>query len=486
MCITAHFITTEWKLIKKVIAFVPVSSHRGEYIAKALETSLVEWGLKNVFTVTLDNASSNDTAMSFFKKKLISWGASPARVKYLHMRCVAHILNLVVSDGLKEINVSVKRIRELVRYIRNSPARITKFREFSDLIGIESKCGLCIDVPTRWNSTFLMLRNACQFDKTFEKYEECEPALRADLGDDVPEFFDWQCAKNLLKLLEHFFNMTLRTSGSQYVTSNTFFSEISDLFVLLTDWIKSDDLYVRFMGANMKLKFDKYWGDADKINILIFIANILYPRDKMVYLEFSCKTIYGEQLGVDLFQRIKRALYELFDAYNTAAQASCSSSVLSGGGSQSDVQVQSSTKSSSLLKARFLQQQMDIGIGGSKRKSELDLYLSESNLEETDDGRFDLLRWWKLNSERLPVLSSMARDVLAIPMSTVASESAFSTSGRVLDCFRSCLTHSLVQALICTQDWLKNPNKTMSVEENLEEWEEFEKGTHFPIKFNII
>ena len=150
------------------------------------------------------------------------------------------------------------------------------------------------------------------------------------------------------------------------------------------------------------------------------------------------------------------------------------------------MQVQSSTKSSSLLKARFLQQQMDIGIGGSKRKSELDLYLSESNLEETDDGRFDLLRWWKLNSERLPVLSSMARDVLAIPMSTVASESAFSTSRTVLDCFRSCLTPSLVQALICTQDWLKKSNKTMSVEENLEELEEFEKSTHFLLNFNII
>ena len=80
----------------------------------------------------------------------------------------------------------------------------------------------------------------------------------------------------------------------------------------------------------------------------------------------------------------------------------------------------------------------------------------------------------------------MAHDVLAIPMSTVVSESTFSMSGRVLDCFKSCLTPSLVQALICTQDWLKKPNQTMSVEKNLEELEEFKKGTHFVINFNII
>ena len=66
MCITAHFIDDEWKLHKRIISFVPVSSHKGEYIAKAMEKSLLDWGLKNVFSVTLDNASSNDTAMSFF------------------------------------------------------------------------------------------------------------------------------------------------------------------------------------------------------------------------------------------------------------------------------------------------------------------------------------------------------------------------------------------------------------------------------------
>ena len=69
MCITAHLIDDDWNLHKKIISFVPVTSHKGEYIAKALESCLLEWGLKNVFSITLDNASANDTAVGFFLKK---------------------------------------------------------------------------------------------------------------------------------------------------------------------------------------------------------------------------------------------------------------------------------------------------------------------------------------------------------------------------------------------------------------------------------
>ena len=40
-------------------------------------------------------------------------------------------------------------------------------------------------------------------------------------------------------------------------------------------------------------------------------------------------------------------------------------------------------------------------------------------------------------------------------VSSVASESAFSTSGRVLDPSRSCLTHYMIEVLMCTEQWLK-------------------------------
>ena len=52
-------------------------------------------------------------------------------------------------------------------------------------------------------------------------------------------------------------------------------------------------------------------------------------------------------------------------------------------------------------------------------------YLNEG-LEEDEMGE-DVLGWWKVHGPRYPVIARMAHDVLAVPASTVASESAFST-----------------------------------------------------------
>lgn len=114
-------------------------------------------------------------------------------------------------------------------------------------------------------------------------------------------------------------------------------------------------------------------------------------------------------------------------------------------------------------------------------KSELDKYLKEDTEDESD--KFDMLNWWKVNSPRFPILSLVARDVLAIPVSTVASESVFSTSGRVLDAFRSSLSPTIAEGLICTQNWLRTTSIPVDVAESSEDIQKIENGKFVFVTF---
>ncbi|XP_054790824.1 zinc finger BED domain-containing protein RICESLEEPER 2-like [Prosopis cineraria] len=111
-------------------------------------------------------------------------------------------------------------------------------------------------------------------------------------------------------------------------------------------------------------------------------------------------------------------------------------------------------------------------LSGKSNRTEVDKYLNEEI--EIDRPNFNILGWWKLNGPRFPILSRLASDVLTIPISTVASESMFSTGGRVLDAFRSSLTPKVVQALICAEDWLRHSIPVV-VEEKLDDIQRIER-----------
>ncbi|KAK1558244.1 hypothetical protein Q3G72_000164 [Acer saccharum] len=77
----------------------------------------------------------------------------------------------------------------------------------------------------------------------------------------------------------------------------------------------------------------------------------------------------------------------------------------------------------------------------------------QSLLSEEESLNFDIMSWWKSHESSLPVLSIMARDILTLPVSTVALEYAFSAGGTVLDERRSRLGPDILEAVVCLKDW---------------------------------
>ncbi|GJV30742.1 zinc finger BED domain-containing protein RICESLEEPER 2 [Tanacetum coccineum] len=59
----------------------------------------------------------------------------------------------------------------------------------------------------------------------------------------------------------------------------------------------------------------------------------------------------------------------------------------------------------------------------------------------------------------------MKNDILSIQISTVAFESAFSTSGRVLDLYRNALSPQIVESLLCTQSWVRTSQKNIYMDD---------------------
>lgn len=252
-----------------------------------------------------------------------------------------------------------------------------------------------------------------------------------------------------------------------------FFIEIMLIKNAIIELCKNEDVSLCFMAHGMNSKFDKYWGKFDKVNLLLFVAIVIDPRYKLNYIRWCLEEIYEAKHVDDLMMKRKNELTRLYDWYALNVQSGSVQTQTVGDSSRAmdldeehDMDVRAKMKSKCKM---HLEKQSNM-----VNKFELEKFLVDDCEEDNDN--FDILGWWKANSTKYRILSLIARDVLAIPVSTVASEFDFSTGGRVLDPFRSSLSTITVEALICTQNWLRSPSQ-ISLRDQLDELEDIESGS---------
>ena len=90
-------------------------------------SSLMDWNIDHkISTITLDNCFTNDGMINCLLEKL---NVNDLLINglVLQMRCAAHILNLIIKDGLEMISGGIERIRDSVVYWTASAARIENF-----------------------------------------------------------------------------------------------------------------------------------------------------------------------------------------------------------------------------------------------------------------------------------------------------------------------------------------------------------------------
>ncbi|KAG8381372.1 hypothetical protein BUALT_Bualt06G0115400 [Buddleja alternifolia] len=329
LAITGHWIDQNWLLQKRVLNFVEVPPpRRGVDIANVIWRCLEDWGIEGkIHTVSVDNASANDSAIENLKvfirskKKLLCGGS------LFHVRCCAHILNLVAQDGLSEIKNVIECVRDSVDYIRRSDSRLKVFTEIVKQLNLRER-KLIDDCKTRWNSTYEMLAIAIRFRDVFPRYADRDP-----LYLDCPSPSDWEKVVKVCSLLEVFWKATHVISGSYYPTSNLFLQEVVRVKVELDNKSQSSDDFIYDMVNSMKRKFDKYWGES---NLLMAIAAVLDPRYKMMALEFFFPKLYSPEKATTELAFVRRTLYDLYSEYVSMCSAESNASG-SGSTSQSNV-----------------------------------------------------------------------------------------------------------------------------------------------------
>lgn len=153
MVVTAYFIDNSWTLRNRILRFIYVPSpHTVEALSNELAKCLLDWNVdRRLSTITVDNCSTNDAMIPLLLAKFPS-GSLLLNGKLLHMRCCAHILNLIVKDGLDVIGDGIEKVRISVNYWTSSPKRIELFEDTANR-QLKLNCckSLVLDCKTRWN-----------------------------------------------------------------------------------------------------------------------------------------------------------------------------------------------------------------------------------------------------------------------------------------------------------------------------------------------
>jgi hypothetical protein len=69
-------------------------------------------------------------------------------------------------------------------------------------------------------------------------------------------------------------------------------------------------------------KYNNYWGDLDRVNVLMFVAVILDPQTKLESLEYWFKDVLTVEQCTNMIIKLKNYLQKLYDHFDVGDSSS--------------------------------------------------------------------------------------------------------------------------------------------------------------------
>ncbi|XP_022152198.1 zinc finger BED domain-containing protein DAYSLEEPER-like isoform X2 [Momordica charantia] len=372
---------------------------------------------------------------------------------------------------MEDFRELISKVRNAVRFVRSSSPRYRSFGKCVKEENLSSKIIMCLDVPTRWDNTYMMLEGAVKFEKEFERLKIHDTTY---LNEDIPASRDWEVVRTLVEFLSLFYEATLKLSTSVHVLSNSIFHEISTLqnYIKMRG-LNSDNLVLNGIAMKVQTKYDKYWWNSESANYLIYVSVVLSPCCKMKFLSYCFRKLFDANVAQEMCKKVEDILRQLFNEYSlsidnndspTPSMFHHSNTRECSTNDATDDEFDTFDYYYDVIHKFYAAMEEEDNLNLA---TEVDIYLLEACANQGKD--FDILKWWKDNSSRYKVLGKIAREILAIPVSTIAAESAFDIGGRVIDsvCFTS--APNLVEVLACLQSWLNEDATSIDLREHIKD-----------------
>jgi hypothetical protein len=239
VAVVAHFLDEKNKLQTALLDLWPLKGpHTGENIAKVLSTVIESYDIPaTVGFFMMDNANNNDTCIEELAKQY------PTVTQQSRLRCVGHILNLIVKALLFGQGVSklekelcgasdderfeIWRKQSFIGKLHNFCVWINRSDQRRELLkryilqaynqgSIEHLyTRLLVDGGVRWNSVYAMIERALKLrhaiDLFFLHYNHSGEGY--DISQDVITPRDWADLEHIFIVLKPFKDLTKRMEG---------------------------------------------------------------------------------------------------------------------------------------------------------------------------------------------------------------------------------------------------------------------------------